>query len=101
MSNQEKINYIEFPAKDIEKAKAFFISVFDWSFVDYGPEYTAFSNAGVDGGFYQSNLSVSTENGSALIVFYSINLEQTQLKIEAAGGSVKVLIFKELRLSVH
>ena len=93
MSNQEKINYIEFPAKDIEKAKAFFISVFDWSFVDYGPEYTAFSNAGVDGGFYQSNLSVSTENGSALIVFYSINLEQTQLKIEAAGGSVIKPIF--------
>jgi len=50
MNQHEKINYIEFPAKDIAKAKAFFTEVFAWSFVDYGPDYTAFSNEGVDGG---------------------------------------------------
>lgn len=88
MNNHEKINYVEFPAKDIEKAKAFFAAVFDWSFVDYGPEYTAFDNAGLDGGFFKSDLSVSTENGSALIVFYSQDLEQTLAKVEAAGGSI-------------
>jgi predicted enzyme related to lactoylglutathione lyase len=93
MKEHEKINYVEFPAKDIEAAKAFFAKVFAWSFVDYGPEYTAFSNQGLDGGFFQSNLSVSTEKGSALIVFYSKNLEQTQAKIESAGGSVIKPIF--------
>jgi predicted enzyme related to lactoylglutathione lyase len=72
MNKHEKINYVEFPAKDIEATKAFFTTVFGWSFVDYGPEYTAFSNEGIDGGFFKSNLIVSTENGSALIVFYSI-----------------------------
>ena len=41
MDKHEKINYVEFPAKDIEAAKVFFTSVFSWSFVDYGPEYTA------------------------------------------------------------
>jgi predicted enzyme related to lactoylglutathione lyase len=93
MNEHEKINYVEFPAKNIEATKAFFTAVFDWSFVDYGPEYTAFSNEGLDGGFFQSALSASTEKGSALIVFYSDDLAQTQAKIEAAGGAIIKPIF--------
>jgi hypothetical protein len=93
MNEHEKINYVEFPAKDIEATKAFFISAFGWTFVDYGPEYTAFSNEGLDGGFYKSDLSVSTEAGSALIVFYSKDLERTQSKIENAGGTIIKPIF--------
>jgi predicted enzyme related to lactoylglutathione lyase len=88
MNEHEKINYIEFPAKDINATKSFFTEVFGWSFVDYGPEYSAFSNEGIDGGFFKSNLSISTESGSALIVFYSSGLEKTQAKIQSAGGSI-------------
>lgn len=93
MNEHEKINYVEFPAKDIEAAKVFFAAVFGWSFVDYGSEYTAFRNAGIDGGFFKSDLTVSTKNGSALIVFYSKELEQTQAKIEDAGGAIVQPIF--------
>jgi predicted enzyme related to lactoylglutathione lyase len=93
MSEHEKINYVEFPAKNIEAAKDFFAAVFGWSFVDYGPEYSAFSSEGIDGGFFQSDLSASTKNGSALIVFYSKDLEQTQAKIVRAGGSIVNPIF--------
>jgi len=93
MNEHEKINYVEFPARDIEATKAFFTSAFGWSFEDYGPDYVAFSNEGLDGGFFQSDLSVSTENGSALIIFYSNDLEQTQAKIERAGGSIVRPIF--------
>jgi predicted enzyme related to lactoylglutathione lyase len=93
MNEHEKINYVEFPAKDIEVTKAFFTAVFGWLFVDYGPEYTAVSNEGIDGGFFQSALTASTGNGSALIVFYSKDLEQTQAKIESAGGSIIKSIF--------
>lgn len=93
MNIHEKINYVEFPAKDIEATKAFFNSVFGWSFEDFGAEYTAFSNEGLNGGFYKSDLSVSAKNGSALIVFYSKNLEGTKLKIENAGGSILKPIF--------
>ena len=52
MKEHEKINYVEFPAKDVGVAKAFFTKVFGWSFTDYGPEYTAFSDEGLDGGFF-------------------------------------------------
>ncbi len=93
MSDHEKINYIEFPAKDLEATKEFFTAAFGWSFVDYGPEYTAFSDEGLDGGFFKSDLSVSTENGSALVVFYSEALEATQTKVEKAGGTIKQAVF--------
>ena len=82
------INYVEFPAQDIEATKRFFEAVFGWSFEDYGPDYVAFSNAGMDGGFFRSDLSVSAEQGSVLVVFYSNNLAQTQSSIKAAGGTV-------------
>lgn len=93
LKKNEKINYLEFPASDLESTKAFFSDVFDWTFTDYGPEYTAFSNAGVDGGFFRSALSASTENGSALIVIYSKDLELTQARIENAGGVIIKPIF--------
>ena len=93
MNQHEKMNYVEFPAKDLAETKAFFESVFGWSFTDYGPEYTAFENQGLDGGFFQSDLASSTEKGAALIVFYSNQLEATLAKVEKAGGSIIRPIF--------
>ena len=93
MKEHEKINYVEFPSKDLQATKSFFTVVFGWSFMDYGPEYIAFSDEGIDGGFFKTNLASSTENGSALVVFYSKDLENTQAKIEKAGGSITKPIF--------
>jgi predicted enzyme related to lactoylglutathione lyase len=93
MHHHEKINYLEFPASDLESTKIFFKDVFDWVFEDYGAEYTAFSNAGLEGGFFKSDLCASTKNGSALVVFYSAKLEKTQEKIEKAGGKIVKPIF--------
>ena len=42
MTEHLKLNYIEFPVKDIRATKAFFQAVFQWSFEDYGPEYSSF-----------------------------------------------------------
>jgi predicted enzyme related to lactoylglutathione lyase len=63
MNCHEKLNYIEFPSKRLDRTKAFFETVFDWHFTDYGPDYTAFSNAGLEGGFFKSELSSTTNNG--------------------------------------
>jgi len=93
MPEHEKINYVEFPATSLEATKAFFQTVFGWSFVDYGPNYAAFSNQGLDGGFFASDLASSVDKGSALIVFYSDHLEDTQSKIEKAGGRIVKPIF--------
>lgn len=93
MKIHNQINYIEIPAKDIKVAKKFFSEVFGWSFVDYGPDYCSFSNEGIDGGFFQAELTVSTDSGSALIVLYSSELEVTQSKIEESGGTIIKPIF--------
>ena len=52
MNEHEKLNYVEFPASDLSATKRFFESAFNWTFQDFGPEYTAFSNEGLDGGFF-------------------------------------------------
>lgn len=93
MNEHEKINYVEFPASGLPATKAFFESAFGWSFTDYGPEYTAFSDQGLDGGFFLSELNASTDDGSALIVLYSSDLEATLNKVEAAGGAIVKPIF--------
>ncbi len=93
MPAHEKIDYVEFPSNNLAATKAFFEAAFGWSFTDYGPEYTAFSNEGLDGGFFKAELAASTTAGSALIVFYSEQLEQTREKVMAAGGRILKEIF--------
>lgn len=93
MNTHEKINYLELPAHDLAAVKAFYSQVFGWSFTDYGPEYTAFDHAGIDGGFYRAELACSTATGSVLVVLYSKDLEQTQAKVEQAGGRIVKPIF--------
>ena len=93
MNVSNKINYVEFPATNIEATKAFFTSVFGWVFEDYGPEYASFSNQGVDGGFFKSELTSSTDSGGALVVLYSESLESLQSSIESAGGTIVRSIF--------
>lgn len=89
----ETINYVEFPSKNLTHTKRFFSDVFGWTFEDYGPEYTAFSKAGLDGGFFQSDACSTTGTGAALIVFYSHDLAATQSRIEANGGEIVQAIF--------
>ncbi len=93
MNEHEKVNYVELPTRNIQATKKFFTKVFGWSFQDFGPEYSAFSNQGIDGGFYKSEQNSSVSNGAALIVFYSNNLEATQVKIENGSGNIIKPIF--------
>jgi len=95
MPPHQKINYTEFPASDLPAVKAFFSNAFNWSFTDYGPDYTAFNadSAGLDGGFFQSNLTATTDTGSALVVLYSNDLEATQATVETHGGAIIKPIF--------
>ena len=49
-TNEGRIDYIEFPATDIAKTKAFYTGVFGWKFTDYGPDYTSFEDGRLAGG---------------------------------------------------
>ena len=45
------IDYIEFGATDIEATKRFYAACFGWKFTDYGPDYVAFEDGQLTGGF--------------------------------------------------
>lgn len=87
---ENHINYIEFKAKNLEEIKKFYIAVFNWNFVDYGPTYTAFSESGISGGFEKTDNNVL--NGT-LVVLYHKNLELIKNKIINAGGKISKDIF--------
>lgn len=93
MNDNKKINYVEFPARDLKATKKFFREVFAWSFEDFGPEYTAFANEGLDGGFFKSEMRSCSDSGAALIVLYSNALEELQKEVEEAGGTITKPIF--------
>ena len=93
MNTHHKLNYLELPAKDLAATQAFFVAVFGWTFETYGPDYLAFSDGTLDGGFYRSALCSSSANGAALVIFYSAHLEATQQAVQAAGGTISQAIF--------
>lgn len=94
MTNQHHtLNYVEFAARDLTATKQFFSGVFGWTFEDYGADYSAFSGAGMNGGFFKAELAGTTEVGAALLVIFSNDLEQTLAQVIAAGGKVTKPIF--------
>ena len=93
MPKNLKLNYVELPAKNIPETKKFFEDAFGWSFTDFGPDYTAFTDEGLDGGFYKSDLSSLVSIGSALLVLLTEDLEQAQATVELFGGKISTPIF--------
>lgn len=90
MSTNNHINYVELYANDLAVVKEFYSTSFGWKFQDYGPNYTAFSNSGLEGGFEQTDKEIV--NG-ALVVLHHDDLEAIKTKIIEAGGKIVVDIF--------
>lgn len=88
-----KINYLEIPVKDVAKSKLFFSQAFDWQFTDYGDEYASIDNAGIDGGIYKSDLTMTSVSGSALVVLYHHDLKQIQQILIDLGATITKPIF--------
>jgi len=83
--HDHQMDYVEFPAADIEATKRFYAAVFGWKFVDYGPEYASFHDGRLGGGF---TLSAKPVRGGALVVIYAQALEDTRHKVIQAGGTI-------------
>lgn len=80
-----KIDNLEFNVHDIARSKAFYGAVFKWSFTDYGPTYTEFSDGRLTGGFTTGE---AVRPGGPLIIVYADDLAQSQQAITAAGGKI-------------
>jgi len=93
MDPENTIDYIELPAKDLPKAQSFFEQLFGWKFDDYGPDYCAFNDGRMAGGFYRSELAAAQDKGSPLLVFYKADLPAALVRVTQLGGVVTRDIF--------
>ena len=84
--NDRRIDYIEFQAVDLDAAKRFYGDVFGWTFERYGPEYLAFKDGRLEGGFAKAD-EVS-KGGGALVVLYALDLETILRQVKEAGGKI-------------
>ncbi len=85
------IDYIEFVVSDIAHSKAFYGKAFGWTFTDYGPDYTAFSDGQLEGGL--TTQGTPKPNGGPLVVLYAENLEHCLQAVKAADGKIAQDIF--------
>ena len=91
-----QIDYIEFPATDIEATKRFYEQVFGWKFQDYGPDYTSFLDGRLAGGFNKDAHPAAPSDSKAsgpLIVIYAASLEEIYGEVKTAGGKIVKEIF--------
>ncbi len=91
--NNNTINFIEFPAQDIESVKSskdFYSKVFGWEFKDWGDDYIDTTSSGVGCGF---NGDSSHKPNLPLIVIYTTDLDFALEKVKSSGGKITKEIF--------
>ncbi|MFT4710782.1 MAG: putative enzyme related to lactoylglutathione lyase [Planctomycetota bacterium] len=93
MSKNDRIDYLELPAPNIQAAKDFYGAAFGWEFVDYGPEYTSFKEQRLNGGLTQARKPAAPGEG-ALVVLHAEDLAATEAKVRAAGGKITTETFE-------
>jgi predicted enzyme related to lactoylglutathione lyase len=89
----DSIDYIEMPARDLAATKRFFQALFGWVFQDWGPDYIAFDDGRVAGGFFAAEETWTSAANCPLLVFYSAELEMTRAEVVRLDGTVTREIF--------
>lgn len=87
MSDDLKIDYIEFTSPEPEATQRFFGDAFGWDFIDYGPDYQDIQNAGTGGGIARGALRCP------LIVLKTSDLQAAFEAVKRAGGEITKEIF--------
>src|SRR5687767_9492048 len=84
--NQLRLDYVEFAARDVVAAKKFYAAAFGWTFTDYGPDYTSFTDGRLSGGFRADVNPPAKTN--PLIVIFAADLEGAQEAVLRADGKI-------------
>jgi predicted enzyme related to lactoylglutathione lyase len=80
-----RVDYVEFPAVNLEAAERFYTEVFGWHFKHQNADYISFNDGRMRGGFFKST---QPRPGGPVIVLYALDLEETRAKIIVHGGSI-------------
>ncbi|MFC6281251.1 MULTISPECIES: VOC family protein [Polaromonas] len=90
-NRNHRIDNIEFNVADIARSKTFYGQVFGWTFTDYGPAYSEFSDGHLAGGF--TTTAAVRPAGGPLVILYADDLAATQQRLEQAGAEIVLPVF--------
>lgn len=88
--NNNQIDNIEFNVSDIERSKAFYAAAFGWTYTDFGPGYTEFTDGRLKGGFTTGE---DIRPGGPLVILYADDLAIAQRRLEDAGATITRPVF--------
>ncbi len=83
-SPHHAIDYVELSARDLPAARAFYEQAFDWTFVEYGPDYVGIQGDGREQG------GIAVGAAPPLVQLHSDDLDATLAAVRAAGGTITV-----------
>ncbi len=92
MKRERRIDYVEFASRNPAASRGFFEQVFGWQFEDYGPDYTAFDDGQLQGGFFRGT-PLTASAGAPLVVLYAEQLAPLLAVVAAHGGELVKPIF--------
>ena len=88
--NDRRIDNIEFNVSDIPRSKAFYGLALGWTFTDYGPTYTEFTDGRLTGGLTTQG---PVTPGGPLVIVYADDLAKAQARLEEAGARIVKPVF--------
>lgn len=86
----QRIDYLELTVPDVQVARRFYEAAFGWVFTDYGPDYQAFTDGRLDGGFTTGG---PPSDGGVLVVLYAADLAATEARVVEHGGAIVRPVF--------
>ena len=81
-----KIDYLELPSINFAMTRLFYEAAFGWCFEEWGEDYLAFSNAGLEGGFRK--VETAPPRGGSLVILYADDLGAAEKAVSDAGGEI-------------
>lgn len=80
-----RVDYVELNGPDNERMKAFYGAAFGWTFTDYSPEYSGFSDGreGEAGG-----LSILNPDATPLVILVTEDFDAARQSVIDAGGEI-------------
>ena len=92
MNEEGRIDYIEIPVTDLEKARAFFQALYGWTFQEWGPDYFSFDDGRLKGGLRRAEEPAPATG--VLLVFFSEDLERDVGRVKELGATISQDIFE-------
>ncbi len=92
MRAEGRIDYIEIPVTDLEKAREFLAAMFGWSFQEWGSDYFGFNDGRLNGGLRRSDGPAPASG--VLLVFYSEDLQRDVARVKELGATISKEIFE-------